>query len=121
MEVRRGFPQREKYEDVILTIGFYDGIHKGHQEIIRYVTGQAKRKKGKSCIITFSSHPSSFFSGRSLSLISTWEVDEAFLVYAMPTTYVLDRKGRVQKRHVGFNPATSPARLEKDVLEVLGK
>ncbi len=82
MEVRRGFPQREKYEDVILTIGFYDGIHKGHQEIIRYVTGQAKRKKGKSCIITFSSHPSSFFSGRSLSLISTWEEKEEILAQA---------------------------------------
>ena len=54
-------------------------------------------------------------------LISTWEVDEAFPVYAMPTTYVLDRKGRVQKRHIGYNPATSPERLEKDVLEILGK
>ena len=53
-------------------------------------------------------------------LISTWEVDEAFLVYAMPTTYVLDRKGRIQKRHIGYNPATSPERLEKDVLEILG-
>ena len=79
MEVRRGFSQREKYKDVILTIGFYDGIHKGHQEIIRYVTGQAKRRKGKSCIITFPSHPFGFFSGRPLSLITTWEEKEEIL------------------------------------------
>ncbi|MQY60002.1 MAG: bifunctional riboflavin kinase/FAD synthetase [Clostridia bacterium] len=79
MEVRRGFSQREKYKDVILTIGFYDGIHKGHQEIIRYVTDQAKRRKGKSCIITFPSHPCGFFSGRPLSLITTWEEKEEIL------------------------------------------
>jgi riboflavin kinase/FMN adenylyltransferase len=79
MEVRRGFSQREKYKDVILTIGFYDGIHKGHQEIIRYVTGQAKRRKGKSCIITFPSHPFGFLSGRPLSLITTWEEKEEIL------------------------------------------
>lgn len=79
MEVRKGFPQKEKYKDVILTIGFYDGIHKGHQEIIRYVTDQAKRKKGKSCVITFPSHPSGFLSGRSLSLLTTREEKEEIL------------------------------------------
>ncbi len=82
MEVRRGFSKKEKYEDVILTIGFYDGIHKGHQEIIRYVTGKAKRKKGKSCVITFPSHPSGFLSGRPLSLLTTWEEKEKLLAQA---------------------------------------
>ena len=79
MEVRRGFSQKEKHRDVILTIGFYDGIHKGHQEIIRYLTDQAKRKEGKSCVITFPSPPSGFFSGRPLSLITTWEEKEEIL------------------------------------------
>ena len=82
MEVRRGFSKKEKYEDVILTIGFYDGIHKGHQEIIRYVTDKAKRKKGKSCVITFPSHPSEFLSGRPLSLLTTWEEKEKLLAQA---------------------------------------
>lgn len=82
MEVRRGFSKKEKYEDVILTIGFYDGIHKGHQEIIRYVTDKAKRKKGKSCVITFPSHPSGFLSGRPLSLLTTWEEKEKLLAQA---------------------------------------
>ncbi|MFQ5789335.1 MAG: TlpA family protein disulfide reductase [Acidobacteriota bacterium] len=53
------------------------------------------------------------------NLISTMEVDEAFLVYAMPTTYMLDRNGVVQKRHVGFNPARTPAQMEQSVLELL--
>jgi peroxiredoxin len=56
---------------------------------------------------------------RYSNLISTFEVDEAYLVYAMPTTYIIDRKGRVRKAHVGFNPAVSPRDIEKEVLELL--
>lgn len=82
MEVRRGFSQGKKYKDIVLTLGFYDGVHKGHQRILKYMTGQAKRRKGKSCLITFFSHPSDFFSGRSLSLITTWEEKEEILTRA---------------------------------------
>lgn len=82
MEVRRGFSQGKKYKDIVLTLGFYDGVHKGHQRILKYMTGQVKRRKGKSCLITFLSHPSEFFSGRSLSLMTTWEEKEEILARA---------------------------------------
>ena len=53
------------------------------------------------------------------NLLSTYKVDEAYYVYAMPTSYILDRKGKVVKQHIGFNQAT-PAKLEKELREVLG-
>jgi thiol-disulfide isomerase/thioredoxin len=54
------------------------------------------------------------------NVISTTEVDDEFRIYAMPTTYLIDRGGVIRKRHVGFNPATAPERVEKDVRELLG-
>jgi peroxiredoxin len=56
---------------------------------------------------------------RYRNVVSTTEVDDSYLVYAMPTTYILDRNGVVQKRHVGFNPETAPERIERDVKELL--
>jgi thiol-disulfide isomerase/thioredoxin len=53
------------------------------------------------------------------NLLSTFEVDEAFKVYSMPTTYMLDRKGKIQERHIGYNPATTPDKMEQKVRELL--
>jgi thiol-disulfide isomerase/thioredoxin len=55
------------------------------------------------------------------NVLSTSEVDDSYLVYAMPTTYVLDREGVVRKRHIGFNPKTAPDRIERDVKELLSR
>jgi len=55
------------------------------------------------------------------NVVSTTEVDDSYLVYAMPTTYILDRNGVVQKRHIGFNPKTAPERIEGDVKALLGR
>jgi cytochrome c biogenesis protein CcmG/thiol:disulfide interchange protein DsbE len=57
---------------------------------------------------------------RYRNLVSTTEVDDGFVIFAMPTTYLIDRKGVVRKRHIGFNPKTAPEKLEKDVRELLG-
>lgn len=40
-----------------LTLGIYDGIHLGHQKIIRRVTERAKHIGGSSCVVTFDPHP----------------------------------------------------------------
>lgn len=53
------------------------------------------------------------------NLVSTMEVDDGFQIYAMPTSYLLDRDGIVRKRHVGFSSRTGPD-IEKDVRELLG-
>jgi thiol-disulfide isomerase/thioredoxin len=55
-----------------------------------------------------------------VNLLSTVEADEAFRVFAMPTTYIADREGIVRVRHIGFNPARTPARLDREVRDLLG-
>lgn len=41
----------------ILTIGMFDGVHKGHQNIIYIMHQIAKYKKLPSCLLTFEPHP----------------------------------------------------------------
>lgn len=47
---------------VIATIGFFDGVHRGHQCLIRQVTDEARLRGGRSLLITFDRHPRSVFA-----------------------------------------------------------
>lgn len=41
----------------IMTLGMFDGVHKGHQEIIRYLNKKVSNSNEKSCLLTFWPHP----------------------------------------------------------------
>ncbi|MCX7830123.1 MAG: bifunctional riboflavin kinase/FAD synthetase [Acidobacteria bacterium] len=41
----------------VITIGNYDGLHRGHKKIIRKVIARARETGGASAIITFEPHP----------------------------------------------------------------
>lgn len=41
----------------VVTVGMFDGVHKGHQEIIYFINQIAKNKNLSSCLITFEPHP----------------------------------------------------------------
>jgi riboflavin kinase/FMN adenylyltransferase len=47
----------EKFINPVLTIGNYDGIHIGHQEIIRRVVQKARETSGTAMLMTFNPHP----------------------------------------------------------------
>jgi len=46
-----------KNDGLILTIGFFDGVHAGHRYLINQMNEIAKRKNLKSAILTFWPHP----------------------------------------------------------------
>ena len=41
----------------IVTIGIFDGVHKGHQKILKKVLKEAKASRLKSVVVTFDPHP----------------------------------------------------------------
>ncbi len=44
-------------EDVVCTIGNFDGFHKGHKEILHILKEEAEKSEKKSMVITFYPHP----------------------------------------------------------------
>jgi len=44
-------------QPVCLAIGFFDGVHLGHQQIIRQTVTDARQKGASSLVITFDQHP----------------------------------------------------------------
>lgn len=40
-----------------MAIGFFDGVHLGHQQIIRQAVADARQREGRSLVVTFDRHP----------------------------------------------------------------
>ncbi|MDD5066900.1 MAG: bifunctional riboflavin kinase/FAD synthetase [bacterium] len=54
---------------MILTIGTFDSLHKGHLKILNEVRKQASRKGAKACVITFENRPKHILSRRNDGII----------------------------------------------------
>jgi riboflavin kinase/FMN adenylyltransferase len=52
-----GFPEPGLLGSVFATIGSFDGIHRGHQALIRPLIAKAKRAGAASLVVTFEPHP----------------------------------------------------------------
>lgn len=57
MKVHYNFDSTGTISNPVLTIGTFDGVHVGHQKIIRRLNEEAKRHGGESVLFTFDPHP----------------------------------------------------------------
>lgn len=51
--------------NTVVSVGTFDGVHQGHQEIIRLVKNKASLTGGRSVIVTFDPHPRSVLQPES--------------------------------------------------------
>ncbi len=64
----------------ILTLGTFDGVHKGHRKIISNLKSEAKRNNLRSIILTFFPHPRNIVSSEIIKSIST--IDEKIKIFS---------------------------------------
>lgn len=64
----------------VVTIGFFDGVHRGHQEVIRRTAEAAKERKARSVAVTFDRHPREILTpGEEPRLLTTVERKAALI------------------------------------------
>ena len=75
MKIFEGIDNFKGVNNPILTIGTFDGVHVGHQHIIRQMNEEAIKTGGESTLLTFHPHPRSVVNnnGDGLKLIQTLE------------------------------------------------
>jgi len=76
MRVVRQLNPDIKFNNPILTLGTYDGVHLGHQEIIRSLVEKAKKEQKESVLFTFEPHPRKVLYPESYSVKLIDTVDE---------------------------------------------
>jgi len=57
MSLEEEFQRLTPAGDALLTIGVFDGVHRGHQKLLAELITQAKKRSLSSGVITFNNHP----------------------------------------------------------------
>ena len=62
MQVFRGFRHPGVAPACALTIGNFDGVHRGHQAMLALLNATARQRGVPSCVLTFEPHPRDYFA-----------------------------------------------------------
>mgnify|MGYP002662122071 CR=1 FL=1 len=62
MKIFRGFRHPAVAPSCALTIGNFDGVHRGHEAMLALLNAQAAARGVASCVLTFEPHPRDFFA-----------------------------------------------------------
>lgn len=62
MQVFRGFRHPGVAPACALTIGNFDGVHRGHQAMLALLQTEARQRGLPSCVLTFEPHPRDYFA-----------------------------------------------------------
>ncbi|PAC29785.1 bifunctional riboflavin kinase/FAD synthetase [Flectobacillus sp. BAB-3569] len=73
MKVYYGIQEFQKLENAVVTSGTFDGVHLGHQKILKRLAEVAQQTGGESVVITFYPHPRTVVSAdnQEVKLLST--------------------------------------------------
>ncbi|MDE0470478.1 MAG: bifunctional riboflavin kinase/FAD synthetase [Ekhidna sp.] len=94
----------------VVTMGTFDGVHVGHQAILRKLVEEAKANDGSSILITFWPHPGFILKkDTNLRLLSTFN-EKAELIESLGVDYILK---------IAFTPALSQVSADEFVKKVL--
>lgn len=117
MEINWDLRNLQPDKKAIITVGTFDGIHVGHQTLLRKVLEKAEKYNGKSTLVTFTPHPKLVVGQKNLEaikLLSTIDEKIAFL-----NDIGLDRV-IIIKFTEDFSKISSKDFIEKILVEKIG-
>jgi len=79
MKFERGLEQLVRDPRSVVTVGTFDGLHRGHQAVLAYVRAQAQQRGGISTVLSFDPHPREVLRGEPVPLLTTIEERAALL------------------------------------------
>ncbi|MEJ7560844.1 MAG: bifunctional riboflavin kinase/FAD synthetase [Pedobacter sp.] len=90
MKIYNHFSEFKKLDNAVVTIGTFDGVHFGHQKIIRRLCELAKSTGGESVILTFFPHPRLIIDpeNQQLKMINTIE-EKAKILAALGVDHLI--------------------------------
>ncbi len=95
--------------DTVVTIGNFDGVHKGHQVLIEKTADYAKARGIKSAVFTFLNHPINYFVPEKVKNIFD-EKEKERLIESFGIDYLID---------IPFDKAMTKISAEQFIVKIL--
>ncbi len=96
-----------------LAVGSFDGVHRGHQHLVRSMVGQARAEGGTPTVLTFFPHPSVVLGRRTSTLYLSSPEERAALLASLGVEVVITHPFTLEFSHT--SAADIVARLVKDL------
>lgn len=74
-----GLNETTTNQEAVVTVGTFDGVHRGHQAILQYLIERADQREGISTVVSFDPHPREVVHGDAVPLLTTVEERAALL------------------------------------------
>lgn len=80
MDVHYHLDELPRFRRAVITIGSFDGVHRGHQQLLKRIRRMAELREGESVVITFYPHPRSVLrpDDTTMRLLSTTAEKQRF-------------------------------------------
>ncbi len=80
MRVYRGFDALPSFRHPAVTVGSFDGVHRGHRALVERLVAEARQLGGESLVLTFEPHPRiTLGRAEGLRLLTTLDEKAALL------------------------------------------
>ena len=88
MKVFRSLDEIKDIKETVVAVGNFDGIHVGHQELIRRTVKSAKISGIKSAVFTFNNHPKNVLAGKRVIKNIMYPEEKITMLKKMGIDYV---------------------------------
>jgi riboflavin kinase/FMN adenylyltransferase len=115
MRVFRGVHHPELASACALTIGNFDGVHRGHQAMLALLQSEARHRDLPTCVLTFEPHPRDYFAAK----LGKPEMAPARIATLRDKLAELERCGIDQVVVLPFNDALASLPAQDFIRQVL--
>lgn len=88
MKIYNSLNEINDIKETVVALGNFDGVHKGHQELIRRTVKSAKMAGLKSAVFTFTNHPKNVLAGKPVIKNILYLEDKMKIIKSLGVDYL---------------------------------
>lgn len=90
MKIFNSLEEISDIDETVVALGNFDGVHKGHQEIISRTVKSAEAAGYKSAVFTFSNHPKNLMAGETVVKNILYPEEKAAIIEKLGVDYMFN-------------------------------
>lgn len=90
MKIFKNIDEISNIDSTVIALGNFDGVHRGHIELIKRAVEDARDTRLKSAVFTFSNHPRNFITGKNVIKNIVTAEDKMAIIEGLGVDYIFD-------------------------------